>query len=119
MHVLLIHQAYAGPDDPGGTRHYELATYCAQQDHRFTVVASDVNYKTGQKVGSPSTTASTDAVRVLRARTPAGLHHSVFQRLVAFIGFTTSSFMTALRVPGVDVYMGTSPPMFRPPQHGL
>src|SRR5262245_47692564 len=24
MHILLIHQAFAGPDDPGGTRHYEL-----------------------------------------------------------------------------------------------
>ena len=26
MHILLIHQAFAGPNDPGGTRHYELAS---------------------------------------------------------------------------------------------
>lgn len=113
MHVLLIHQAYAGPDDPGGTRHYELASHCVDEGFQFTVVASDVSYKTGRKLEKAATSASAPGIRVIRARTPATLHRSVFWRLVAFIGFTASSLLAALRARGVDVFMGTSPPMFQ------
>lgn len=113
MHVLLIHQAYAGPDDPGGTRHYELASHCVDESFQFTVVASDVSYKTGRKLEKAATSASAPGIRVIRARTPATLHRSVFWRLVAFIGFTVSSLLTALRARDVDVFMGTSPPMFQ------
>jgi hypothetical protein len=27
MHILLIHQAFAALDEPGGTRHYEIAQH--------------------------------------------------------------------------------------------
>ena len=47
MHVLLIHQVFAGPDDPGGTRHYEIGRHLVAQGHRFTVITSAVNYLTG------------------------------------------------------------------------
>src|SRR5207247_6170429 len=47
MHVLLIHQAFAGPDDPGGTRHYELGSHLVAKGHRFTVITSRINYLTG------------------------------------------------------------------------
>src|SRR5690606_27172915 len=36
MHVLLVHQAFAGPRDPGGTRHFELASELALRGHRTT-----------------------------------------------------------------------------------
>ena len=42
MHILLIHQAYAGPHDPGGTRHHELASYLAARGHRTTIIAIEV-----------------------------------------------------------------------------
>jgi len=113
MHVLLIHQAYAGPDDPGGTRHYELASHCVDEGFQFTLVASDVSYATGRKVGSPKLDDPTPGVRVVRVRTPATLHRSVAWRLYAFVRFTLSSLMAALRARDVDVFMGTSPPMFQ------
>ena len=47
MHVLLIHQAFAALDEPGGTRHHELARYLAAHGHRVTVIASPVSYLTG------------------------------------------------------------------------
>ena len=34
MHILLIHQAFAALDEPGGTRHHELALYLAARGHR-------------------------------------------------------------------------------------
>ena len=49
MHILLIHQAFAAIDEPGGTRHHEFARYLAAQGHRVTVIASPVSYLTGGK----------------------------------------------------------------------
>jgi hypothetical protein len=51
MHILLIHQAFAALDEPGGTRHHELARYLAGRGHTVTIIASPVSYLTG----SPST----------------------------------------------------------------
>ena len=53
MHILLIHQAFAALDEPGGTRHYELARYLAQRGHRVTIIASPVSYLTGQTSPPP------------------------------------------------------------------
>ena len=47
LHILLIHQAFAALDEPGGTRHHELARYLADQGHRVTIIASPVSYLTG------------------------------------------------------------------------
>ena len=53
MHILLIHQAFAALDEPGGTRHYELARYLAQRGRRVTIIASPVSYLTGQTSPTP------------------------------------------------------------------
>ena len=42
MHILLIHQAFVSIDEPGGTRHHEMANYLAERGHRVTVIASPV-----------------------------------------------------------------------------
>jgi hypothetical protein len=44
MRVLLIHQAFVSPDEPGGTRHYELAGHLVQTGHQCTIIASDLSY---------------------------------------------------------------------------
>ncbi len=46
MHILLIHQAFAALDEPGGTRHHEIARAIAARGHRVTVIASRVSYLT-------------------------------------------------------------------------
>ena len=51
-HILLIHQAFSSPNEPGGTRHYELARYLTEQGHRFTIVAGDVSFHTGKRTVS-------------------------------------------------------------------
>ena len=54
MHVLLIHQSYAALDEPGGTRHAELAQFLAGQGHHVTVIASPISYLTGQPQPLPA-----------------------------------------------------------------
>ena len=39
MHILIIHQAFASLDEPGGTRHYEFARLLAARGHTVTVIA--------------------------------------------------------------------------------
>ena len=53
MHILIIHQAFASLDEPGGTRHYEFARLLAARGHQVTVIASPVSYITGAPLHLP------------------------------------------------------------------
>jgi glycosyltransferase involved in cell wall biosynthesis len=117
MHVLLIHQSFAALDEPGGTRHHELARYLADQGHRVTIIASPVSYLTGTTQGqrSPWVTQQDGGagVTILRAYTYPALHRSFPHRVASFLSFMVSSFLAGLRVKGVDLVWGTSPPIFQ------
>jgi glycosyltransferase involved in cell wall biosynthesis len=109
--VVLIHQAFASPDEPGGTRHYELARYCVEQGHTVTIVASQVSYLTGQRIAERE--QNLDGVQVQRAYAYPALHRSFMWRIVSFLSFMLSSIWTAWRAGPVDVVMGTTPPIFQ------
>lgn len=113
MDVLLIHQAFVGPGEAGGTRHYELARHCVDEHgFRFTVIASPISYLSGQATGRAEV-EDYDGVRVLRAYTPATLHRSFAWRIIAFLNFMITSGLLALRSGPADVVMGTTPPIFQ------
>jgi glycosyltransferase involved in cell wall biosynthesis len=117
MHILLIHQAFAALDEPGGTRHHELARYLAQRGHRISVIASPVSYLTGTapRGGTQWVEHQHDGeqITVLRAYTYHAIHRSFFHRLVGFFSFMVSSFLIGLKVKDVDLVWGTSPPIFQ------
>ncbi|MGA2505229.1 MAG: glycosyltransferase family 4 protein [Anaerolineales bacterium] len=116
MHILLIHQAFAALDEPGGTRHHEFARALAARGHRVTVIASRVSYLTGALLSAPGAEvdqAEQGGVRVIRAATASALHKSFVRRVFAFIAFMVSSFFIGLGVKNVDVVWGTSPPIFQ------
>src|SRR4051812_30319954 len=113
MRVLLIHQGFASPSEPGGTRHFELARRAVEQGHQFTVVASNVSYLTASRQPAARTDETIEGIRVLRAFTHRTLHGSFIGRLFSFISFAAASLVTALRVGKVDLVMGTSPPIFQ------
>jgi len=116
MHILLIHQAFASPGDPGGTRHYEFARHIVQRGHDFTIVASNINYATGQQLTDCKglmTEQHLDDMQILRAHTYPAMHRSIFWRVVSLASFSFSSFFAALRTGPVDLVMGTSPPIFQ------
>lgn len=112
MHALLIHQAFAGPDEPGGTRHWELACRALKSGHRFTVIASDTSYLTGKAAADGGETGLA-GLRVVRVRTMRTLHKSFAWRVAAFLGFMVSSTVRAISTPKVDLVFGTSPPIFQ------
>lgn len=116
MHILLIHQNFAAINEPGGTRHHELARYLVAQGHCVTVIAGRVSYLTGASSGveTPSGAATGEGrLTIHRAYTYSALHRSFFHRVLSFISFMASSFLAGLKVKNVDVVWGTSPPIFQ------
>lgn len=121
MHILIIHQAFASLDEPGGTRHHEFARLLSARGHRVTVIASPVSYITGtstslrpplssEKIGGEKEGGK---VRILRASVYSAHHKSFVHRIFAFLSFMASSFWLGLHVKDVDLVWGTSPPIFQ------
>jgi glycosyltransferase involved in cell wall biosynthesis len=112
MHVLLIHQAFALPDEAGGTRHFELGSRIVNEGHEFTVVASNISYLTASRHKKIQADETVAGVRVLRAFTYRA-RKSFIGRFFCFLSFAATSVWKALRVRNVDLVMGTSPPIFQ------
>jgi glycosyltransferase involved in cell wall biosynthesis len=118
MHILIIHQAFASLNEPGGTRHHEFARLLTSRGHKVTVIASPVSYITGTPLlhspqfqgnwGEPE-----GGLTILRAAVYNAHHKSFFHRIIAFFSFMFSSFWLGLGVKNVDLVWGTSPPIFQ------
>jgi glycosyltransferase involved in cell wall biosynthesis len=116
MQLLLIHQAFTSPDEPGGTRHYELARHLTELGHRVTIVASDLSYLTGKRVSAQKKLVLEEelgGVRIMRVSTFPSLHRSFFWRAISLISFMFTSVVGGLRAGPVDLVMGTSPSIFQ------
>jgi glycosyltransferase involved in cell wall biosynthesis len=113
MHILLIHQAFAALNEPGGTRHHEFARALAARGHRVTVIASRVSYLTGSSTESDEAGLDEAGVTVRRVYTYEALHKSFVHRVFAFLSFMAASFFAGLQVKNVDLVWGTSPPIFQ------
>ena len=117
VHILLIHQAFASLNEPGGTRHFEMARVFVERGHRVTVISSPVSYLTGKAANEHVRWVSREyplpGMQILRAYTYPALHRSFFHRLLSFFSFMFSSFFIGLGVKNVDVIWGTSPPIFQ------
>jgi glycosyltransferase involved in cell wall biosynthesis len=124
MHILLIHQAFAAMDEPGGTRHHELARFLVEQGHKVTVITSPISYLTGtsrdgrEGAGGRNkipwvTSQQEGELTILRTYAYPAVHKSFVHRVIGFLSFMVSSFTNALRVRQVDLVWGTSPPIFQ------
>ncbi|MFN3309651.1 MAG: glycosyltransferase family 4 protein [Anaerolineales bacterium] len=116
MKILLIHQAFAALDEPGGTRHHELARFFAERGHEVVVITSPINYMTGAEQSlEKAERMKIGAGEVVIRRVPVygAFHRSFVHRTLSFISFMFTSLWYALRVKDVSVVWGTSPPIFQ------
>ncbi len=115
MHILLIHQAFAALDEPGGTRHHEIARHLVAQGHKVTVITGQMSYLTGERTASGWLHKTVDdvGVEIWRCYSYPAWHRSFFHRLLSFLSFMFSACIAGLRVRNVDLVWGTSPPLFQ------
>ena len=117
MHILLIHQAFAALNEPGGTRHHELARHLVKRGYKVTVIASALTYLTGGaqegRIPWKQIEDGGEGITIIRAYTFRALHKSFLHRLLSYFSFMFSSFFIALGVEKVDIVWGTSPPIFQ------
>jgi glycosyltransferase involved in cell wall biosynthesis len=111
MHILIIHQAFASINEPGGTRHHEFARLLTGRGHKVTVIASPISYITGGHTHQVN--SEMEGVTILRAAVYDAHHKSFVHRIFAFFSFMFSSFWIGLGVKNVDLVWGTSPPIFQ------
>ncbi len=117
MHILLIHQAFAAIDEPGGTRHHEIAQKLTERGHEVTIITSPISYLTGKSMRENipwvEKQEAEPGITVLRAYTYSALHRSFVHRVFSFLSFMVSSFFIGFTVKDVDLVWGTSPPIFQ------
>jgi len=116
MKILLLNQSFVSPDEPGHTRHFEMAQYLRGCGHELVIIGSDSNYQTGLRTAERKglyVEQVIDGVRVLRAYSAQTLHRSYFWRFISFFSFMFSSVWAALQVKDADLIMGTTPPIFQ------
>jgi len=114
MHILLIHQAFAALNEPGGTRHHEFARFLAERGHQVSIIASPVSYLTGKNtINKQVETEMEGKISIYRAYTYPALHKSFVHRLYSYFSFMISSFFISMKIKNVDIVWGTSPPIFQ------
>ena len=114
MRILVVHQYYLGPGEPGGSRFNELARLWTRSGHEVTVVAGNLNYATGKPtVGGRRWVIRHDeeGVDVFRCHVPSTYNRGYVGRMWAFFGAALSASWAALRAPRPDVVIATSPPL--------
>jgi glycosyltransferase involved in cell wall biosynthesis len=111
MHILLIHQVFVRPDDPGGTRHFELAQRLVRAGHRVTILASPYSYQTGLRISDRKREVLEPNLEVVRCEILGSVNQSFLHRTIGFFTFMVSAFFEGLKQPDVDVVWGTSPPL--------
>jgi len=114
MHILLIHQAFAALNEPGGTRHHEFARFLAERGHQVSIIASPVSYLTGKNTKNKKIETEMDGkISIYRAYTYPALHKSFAHRLYSYFSFMISSFFISMKIKNIDIVWGTSPPIFQ------
>lgn len=115
MRILIVHQYYLTPGQPGGSRFNELARFWAEAGHEVTVVAGSRNYATGhvpQEYRRKPVVRTTDGpVSVWRCWVPASYNKSTPGRMCGFTGFFLTSLLAGVQAQRPDVVVTTSPPL--------
>lgn len=108
MRITYLHQYFVTPDQPGGTRSYEMAKRWADAGHDVQIVTSD--REPGEKARPGARTEQIDDVTVHWLHVPYDNAMGASARLRAFLTFAYRSAALARRLDG-DVVFATSTPL--------
>jgi glycosyltransferase involved in cell wall biosynthesis len=116
MKILLLNQVFVSPGEPGHTRHFELAQALRRKLHEMVIIASNLNYQTGMPIDPTKNSffeQDLEEVKVIRIPIYSAIHQSYLSRIRSFLSFMFRSISISMRIPDVDLVMGTTPPLFQ------
>ncbi|WP_420399338.1 glycosyltransferase family 4 protein [Flagellimonas sp.] len=105
MKILYIHQYFATPKEPGGTRSYWISRKLIEEGHQVTMLA------TSSKIDSKIKRVNIDGIDVIYLKVPYSQYMSIFKRLLSFVSFMLKSARMALKEKNVDLVIATSTPL--------
>ena len=115
MKILVVHQQFLAPGDPGGSRFNEMTRLWSEAGHDVTVVAGALNYSTGvaprHHRWSWIVRERDSKVTVLRCFMPSTYSRGYRGRMWAFFGFALSATTAVCTLSRPDVVIATSPPL--------
>ena len=115
MKIVVVHQHFLMPGQPGGSRFNEFARHWSEAGHEVTVIAGNLNYSTGETPPRYrrhwTTREQQGRVTIWRCHVPSSYSRSYAGRIRAFVGFTLSALTAAFRVGDADIVIATSPPL--------
>ncbi len=114
LKILIFHQYFLGKNDPGGSRWNQFSKFFSK-DHNVVVIAGNVHYATGKKIGKNrflNKEQLSPNLQVFRSWTYAGYNKNFLGRLIGYLSYTISSFLTGLFQRKVHLIIITSPPLF-------
>lgn len=116
MRILYFAQFFNLPDEPGGSRVYQLSRAWVSAGHDVTVVTGTVNDKSrtvaGKYRGRLVTEERVDGIRVLRTWVYSPSRGSYGKRYVNFVSYAASAGLAAaLRGGRADLVYATSTPL--------
>jgi len=111
MHVAYIHQHFATPDKPGGTRSYEFSRRLLARGHRVTLIAGGHRLmQPGAAPQEPVTELDIDGIEAKYVNVYYSNELGAFRRWIAFSRFARAAEALAVR-SGADLVFATSTPL--------
>ncbi|MGB5819487.1 MAG: glycosyltransferase family 4 protein [Saonia sp.] len=104
MKILYIHQYFATPKEPGGTRSYWISKELIKQGHQVTMLTTNKGRGKSKKV-------VIEDINVIYLNIPYSNHMSILQRLMSFMKFMLLSSWKVLKSKDYDLIIATSTPL--------
>lgn len=115
MRVLFLTQYFDLPDEPGGSRHFQLAKHLAEAGHGVTVLTSAVNYRSGRTLdrcrGRLLFREKIGPVEVIRVWSYASFRGSYNRRILFFLSFAAAAAVAGCFLRRREVVFATSTPL--------
>ena len=108
MRIVYLHQYFVTPDQPGGTRSYEMARRLVAAGHRVDMITTD---QQAQGDGPAWRETNEAGIQVHWARQPYNNSMGWIGRMKAFVGFAIAASRRAVSFRDADIIFATSTPL--------
>lgn len=111
MHILLLRQHFALPDQSGSGRPYEMATRWIKAGHKVTIVTSSSKLSPQHRSEKGTIRTTVDGIQIIAVDVPYENHFGYIRRIFAFLSFARKCVKECRHLDDVDVVLGSSTPL--------